>query len=46
MNGYSGYFAPHYGALVDLLQRREPAVLTQLASFGDVEAVVNHDGDC
>ena len=45
VNGYSGYFAPHYGALVDLLQRREPAVLTQLASFGDVEAVVNHDGD-
>ena len=27
MNGYSGYFAPHYGALVDLLQRHEPAVL-------------------
>jgi hypothetical protein len=45
VNGYSGYFAPHYGALVDLLQRHEPAVLTQLASFGDVEAVVNHDGD-
>ena len=45
VNGYSGYFAPHYGALVDLLQRHEPAVLTQLASFGDVEAIVNHDGD-
>jgi hypothetical protein len=45
VNGYSGYFAPHYGALIDLLQRQEPAVLTQLASFGDVEAVVNHDGD-
>ena len=45
VNGYSGYFAPHYGALVDLLQRHEPAVLTQLASFGDVEVIVSHDGD-
>jgi hypothetical protein len=45
VNGYSGYFAPHYGALVDLLQRHEPAVLGHLASFGEVEAVVNHAGD-
>ena len=45
INGYSGYFAPHYGALIDLLQHHEPAVLAQLASSGEIEVVVNHDGD-
>ena len=47
INGYSGYFAPHYGALQELVVRRNPAVLTHLASFGELEVVVNHveDGD-
>ena len=44
-NGYSGYFAPHYGALQELLGRKNPAVLGQLASFGELEVVVNHDRD-
>ena len=44
-NGYSGYFAPHYGALQELLSRKNGAALSHLASFGDIEAVVNHAGD-
>ena len=46
-NGYSGYFAPHYGAFQDLLVRKSSAALSHLASFGEVEVVVNHvdDGD-
>jgi hypothetical protein len=45
VNGYSGYFAPHYGALQELLGRKNAAVLGHLASFGELEVVVNHDGD-
>ena len=44
-NGYSGYFAPHYGAQQELLGRRNPAVLNHLASFGELEVIVNHDRD-
>lgn len=44
-NGYSGYFAPHYGAQQELLGRRNPAVLSHLASFGELEVIVNHDRD-
>lgn len=45
VNGYSGYFAPHYGALQELLARHNAAALGHLASFGEIEAVVNHAGD-
>ena len=45
LNGYSGYFAPHYHALLELLARRDPAVLPHLAPSGEVEVVVSHDGD-
>jgi F5/8 type C domain len=44
-NGYSGYFAPHYGAQQELLGRRNPAVFRHLASFGELEVIVNHDRD-
>jgi hypothetical protein len=44
-NGYSGYFAPHYAALQQLLEDHDPAVLAYLASFGPLEAVVDHDQD-
>lgn len=44
-NGYSGYFAPHYGALQELLARKSVAALGHLASFGELEVVVNHSGD-
>ena len=30
---------------MELLRRQEPAALGHLASFGEVEAVVNHAGD-
>ncbi len=45
VNGYSGYFAPHYGALQELLARKNPGALGHLASFGELEVVVNHSGD-
>jgi F5/8 type C domain len=45
INGYSGYFAPHYGALQDLLDRRDPDVLGHLASLGAIEIVVDHAAD-
>jgi hypothetical protein len=45
LNGYSGYFAPHYLALEHLLERRDPAVLTYLRSIASLEVVVDHDSD-
>lgn len=45
INGYSGYFAPHYGALYDLLGRRNPEALGHLASLGAIEIVVDHAED-
>ena len=44
-NGYSGYFAPHYVVLMDLLDRRDHAVLTRLAEVGPIEVVVDHAQD-
>lgn len=45
INGYSGYFAPHYWALRHLLDRHDPAVLTRLAEFGPIEVVIDHADD-
>lgn len=42
VNGYSGYFAPHYRALEHLLQTRDSAVLTHLRTLGSLEVVVDH----
>ena len=42
LNGYSGYFAPHYLALQDLLSRYDPTVLPFLTTMGTIEAVVDH----
>lgn len=44
-NGYSGYFSPHYWALQYLLEQHDPAVLTRLSAFGNVEIVVDHADD-
>ncbi len=44
-NGYSGYFAPHYFAIQDMIKRHDPAVLTRLSSFGPLEVVIDHDWD-
>lgn len=45
LNGYSGYFAPHYWALQYLLEQHDPGVLTRLSAFGAIEIVVDHDED-
>jgi hypothetical protein len=41
VNGYSGYFPPHYNALRFGLALRDPDVLTQLAAEGVEYVVVN-----
>jgi hypothetical protein len=45
INGYSGYFAPHYWALQYLLDRRDPDVLTRLSALGSLEVVIDHGLD-
>ena len=45
INGYSGYFAPHYWSLQYLLEQRDPAILSRLSSMGSIEAVIDHDVD-
>jgi hypothetical protein len=45
LNGYSGYFAPHYWALQYLLNRHDPELLTRVSAFGAIEVVIDHDGD-
>ena len=45
VNGYSGYFPPHYSALRFGLTLRDPDVLTQLAAHGITDIVVNRGED-
>jgi hypothetical protein len=45
VNGYSGYFPPHYSALRFGLTLRDPDVLTQLAAHGINDVVVNRAED-
>jgi hypothetical protein len=47
VNGYSGYFAPHYEALQFLLERRDPAAFAYLTTLGPIEVVIDdlHDPD-
>lgn len=45
LNGYSGYFAPHYWALQYLLEERDRRVLERLSALGAIEVVVNHEFD-
>ena len=45
INGYSGYFAPHYWAMQYLIKQHDPAVLARLSSYGPIEVVVDHDWD-
>jgi len=44
-NGYSGYAAPQHAALRDLLERRDPHILTRLAALEPIEIVVESAGD-
>jgi hypothetical protein len=45
INGYSGYFAPHYWVLRFLLDQGDHDVLTTMTRFGDLEVVVDHEED-
>jgi hypothetical protein len=45
VNGYSGYFPPHYAALRFGLGLHDDDVLTQLASFGMTDLVVDSAND-
>ena len=45
VNGYSGYFAPHYYALCELLGARDTRALQALAAAGPLGIVVDHAGD-
>jgi hypothetical protein len=41
-NGYSGYVAPQHHALIDLLEREDPAILDRIAAAQTIEVVVEH----
>ena len=45
VNGYSGYFPPHYGALRWGFQLRDPDVLTKLAAHGVTDIIVDREPD-
>lgn len=45
LNGYSGYFPPHYAALRTSLSLLDPDVLTQLAAYGVTHIIVNREQD-
>jgi hypothetical protein len=44
-NGYSGYIAPHYYALRELTENRDPSILQELARTGPLGVIVDHAGD-
>lgn len=45
VNGYSGYFPPHYSALRYALLLRDEGILTALASHGTSHIIVTPEGD-
>ncbi|MEQ1907501.1 MAG: discoidin domain-containing protein [Vicinamibacterales bacterium] len=45
MNGVSGYDPPHYVALREGLQARDPATLRAVATLGPLDIVVNGEAD-
>jgi F5/8 type C domain len=45
INGYSGYFPPHYTALQRGLSLRDPDIITQLAAVGVTTAVIDRNED-
>ncbi len=45
INGYSGYFPPHYAALQRGLSLRDPDIVTQLAATGVTTAIVDRNED-
>ena len=45
INGFSGYFAPHYYTLGELLAAGDPRILQALSSRGPVGVVIDHASD-
>ena len=45
LNGYSGYFAPHYWSMRRLLADNDPQVIDRLSDYGSIEIVVDHELD-
>ncbi|HET7695042.1 MAG TPA: discoidin domain-containing protein [Vicinamibacterales bacterium] len=45
VNGFSGYVAPHYFALYELLQARDVRILQALTAQGTLGVVVDHASD-
>ena len=45
VNGYSGYFAPHYYALRELFAAHDTRILQALSASGPLGIVVDHAGD-
>ena len=45
VNGYSGYFPPHYSALRVGFELQDPSLLTLVAAQGDVDVLVNDNLD-
>ena len=45
MNGVSGYDPPHYVALREGLQVRDPATLRAVATLGPIDVIVNGEAD-
>jgi hypothetical protein len=44
-NGFSGFSAPHYFAMRELLDAHDPEILRSLASRGPLGIVIDHAGD-
>ena len=44
-NGFSGYAAPHYYALRQMMKARDPRILEALAAGGPVGVVIDHGSD-
>lgn len=42
INGYSGYFAPHYWVMKHLLAQKDAAVIPRLSELGSIEITVDH----
>ncbi|MEO5739396.1 MAG: hypothetical protein ABIS29_02245, partial [Vicinamibacterales bacterium] len=45
VNGYSGYFPPHYIVLRTALPLREPGILSELAANGVHDVIIDHEHD-
>ena len=45
MNGYSGYFPPHYYALGELARAHDTRILRALSSDGPLGIIIDHEGD-